>query len=127
MHEFRQLRVWADSIYVAARIYSVARSLPDRERFGLRSQMERAVASIGANIAEGRLRSTDADFSRFLRYAIGSSAEVGHFLELAVRLEFLPTRVLEDELPHLQKLRGSLVGLVKSIRQSPSGRFPHSP
>ena len=125
MHDFRKLRVWGDSLDVATRIYSVAASLPDRERFGLRSQMERAVASIGANIAEGRLRSTDADFCRFLQYAIGSTAEVEHFLELAVRLDLLRDSLLKDELPPLQKLRGSLVGLVKSIKQSPSERFPH--
>jgi four helix bundle protein len=127
MHDFRRLRVWEDSIEVAARIYAVARLLPDRERFGLRSQLERAVASIGANIAEGRHRSTDADFSRFLQYAIGSSAEVEHFLELAVRLKFLPQKSVSDEVPALRKLRGSLVGLVKTISQSPSQRFPFEP
>jgi len=112
---------------VADEIYRRSTGIKGPDRFELVSQLIRASDSIGANIAEGRHRSTDADFCRFLQYAIGSSAEVEHFLELAVRLEFLPRQVLTDEIPRLRKLRGSLVGLVKTISQSPSRRFPFTP
>ena len=126
MHDFRKLRVWNDAVRVAVRVYSIARCLPDQERFGLRSQIQRAAASIGANIAEGRLRGSDADFCRFLQYALGSSAEVEHFLELAVRLQLLESQVLTETLPQLTRLRGALIGLIKSIHRSPSKNFPHA-
>jgi four helix bundle protein len=116
MHEFRQLKIWNMSVDTAVRLYSAAEKLPSRESFGMRSQIERAAASIGANIAEGRLRPTEKDFCRFLGYAAGSTAEIEHFLELSVRLGHLPRSVVAEELPPLQQLRSAIMGLIRTIR-----------
>ena len=49
----------------------------------LRSQLFRAAMSISANIAEGRRQTSDANFARFLTYALNSASEVEHHLIVA--------------------------------------------
>ena len=49
----------------------------------LRSQLFRAAMSIPANIAEGRRQNSDANFRRFLGYALNSASELEHHLIVA--------------------------------------------
>ena len=62
MRNFRDLKVGEKALDFAVKIYEATRQFPGSEQFGLRSQMQRAAASIGSNIAEG---SYAADLSRF--------------------------------------------------------------
>lgn len=73
---FKELVVWQKGMSLAKEIYKATESLPQKEVFGLISQMRRAAVSIPSNIAEGRQRSTRRDFAQFLRIALGSSAEL---------------------------------------------------
>ena len=57
--------------------------------FGLTSQMRRASASVGMNIAEGCCRKGDAEMARFLQMAMGSASELEYQLLLARDLEYL--------------------------------------
>ncbi len=56
--------------------YSLTATLPNSEKFGLVSQMNRAAVSIPSNVAEGASRSTQKDFRRFLEIALGSAFEL---------------------------------------------------
>ena len=107
MQDFTKLRVWraADDLTVA--IYSVTRSFPADERYGLTSQVRRSAASIAANIAEGCGRRTRKDVARFIQNAIGSASETANHLHLARRLDYLAdTRhsELEAELIHVRRM-----------------------
>ena len=64
--------------------------------YGLTSQMRRASASIGANIAEGCGRRSDVDVQRFLQIAVGSASELEYHLLLARDLELLPVEDFKD-------------------------------
>jgi four helix bundle protein len=57
--------------------------------YGLTSQLTRAIASVPANIAEGKARLSRREYANFLGIAKGSLMEAGTFLTLAVRLEYL--------------------------------------
>lgn len=76
MFNFEKLDVWRKSIDFADFVYSITRSFPEGERFGLTSQMRRAAVSISSNLAEGSSRSSRADFSRFIELASGSVYEI---------------------------------------------------
>jgi four helix bundle protein len=56
-------------------VYRLTAVLPEKERFTLVSQMNRAVISIPSNIAEGSGRTTEREFIRYLEIAISSSYE----------------------------------------------------
>jgi four helix bundle protein len=57
-------------------VYRLTDVLPEKERFTLVSQMNRAVISIPSNIAEGSGRTTEREFIRYLEIAISSSYEL---------------------------------------------------
>jgi four helix bundle protein len=76
MFNFEKLDVWHKAIDFADFVYSITRTFPDTERFGLTSQMRRAAVSIASNLAEGSSRSSRTDFARFIELASGSVYEV---------------------------------------------------
>ena len=75
MFKFEKLNVWQKAIEYADLTYSVTRSFPADERFGLTSQMRRAAVSVSSNIAEGSSRNSSTDFARFVEIATGSLFE----------------------------------------------------
>ena len=74
--DYRDLIVWQKAIELTVCIYSLTRSFPKQEIYGLNSQMRRASVSIASNIAEGRGRLTPAEFRQFLGIAQGSTYEL---------------------------------------------------
>ena len=64
-------------------------SLPANERYGLTSQIQRAVVSIPSNIAEGAGRPTEKELVHFLSFALGSAYELETELLLAGELGYI--------------------------------------
>jgi len=85
----KDLIVWQKAVDLSMLIYKLTNTFPQREIYGLSSQMRRAAISIASNIAEGRARHTRKDFSHFLHMAFGSAAELETQLLIARRLSFL--------------------------------------
>ena len=88
MFGFEKLEVWQRAIEFADDVYTCTRGFPDSERFGLTSQMRRAVVSISSNIAEGSGRGSKRDFGRFVEIAYGSVMEVVSQAQIARRHSF---------------------------------------
>ena len=107
MKGYVDLKVWAKGMDLAAMVYALGPSMPKTEQFGMTSQMQRAAASIPANIAEGYQRGTRKDYARFISTARGSLAETETFLLLAHRVGHLtreqiePCVALADELSRM--------------------------
>jgi four helix bundle protein len=72
----RDLLVWQDSMKLVSVTYSLTKTLPREEAFGLVSQMQRAAVSVPSNIAEGAARGSTREFRQFLTIARGSLAEL---------------------------------------------------
>ena len=73
---FLELDAWKLGRQFKLQVYDVLKGFPEIERFGLSSQLRRAVRSIPANIAEGHGRRTKKDQNNFCTITRGSHAEV---------------------------------------------------
>ena len=112
MEDFKDLVVWTRAHALTLAVYQRTRTFPKDEIYGLTSQLRRAAASIGANIAEGCGRRSDAEMKRFLQIARGSASEVEYHLLLARDLQFLATDEfadLEGKVFEVQRMLASLV------------------
>ncbi len=85
---YKNLIVWQKSILLVKQIYQLTQKFPSDEKFGLVSQMRRAVVSIPSNIAEGQARRTTGDYVRFVSISEGSLAELETQLIIAIELNF---------------------------------------
>ncbi len=83
MKDFKELKVWIKAHEMTMGVYQETRSFPKEELYGLTSQIRRAAASVGANIAEGCGRRSDGELTRFLQIARGSASELEYHLLLA--------------------------------------------
>lgn len=83
MRNYEDLLVWRKAHILTLAIYKTTQCFPAEERFGLTSQIRRSCASIGANLAEGCRRRSDAEMVRFVQIAMGSGAELSYHLLLA--------------------------------------------
>ncbi|MGC2198392.1 MAG: four helix bundle protein [Terriglobales bacterium] len=84
--------------------------------YGLTSQVRRAAASIGANIAEGCCRKGDAELGRFLQIAMGSAREVEYHCLLARDLEFLQPAEYERLTGEVVETKRMLAALISKLR-----------
>lgn len=116
--DFKQLRVWQESMLLVHSIYRLTRTFPAEERFGLADQLRRAAVSIPSNIAEGQARDSEKDFSRFLSIARGSVAEVETQLLLCRMLELIPEATTESLTAKLH-LIGAMIQSLKRYLDNP--------
>ncbi len=106
------------------KIYHLTTQLDSDERFGLRSQMQRAAVSIPANIAEGFGRSGKVEYARFITIARGSFMELETYLALTVRLGMLERETIVPIWKMAEQLAKRLTALRTSLTrpQTPSPR-----
>lgn len=117
MRNFKELDIWKDSISLVKEVYLLIETLPDEEKFGLRSQISRCVISIPANIAEGCAKDSQKDFVRFLQISLGSAFEFETHLIICNNLAFINYEDFEliiERIKILQKRIHSLIKYSKS-------------
>ncbi len=100
---------------LSKKIYVITKSFPDDEKYGMVSQMRRAVVSISLNIAEGKGRYYNKVFVQFLYQARGSLFEVMILIKLAVELGYLGEDIMKSLLRDCDSIAGMLSGLIKSL------------
>lgn len=74
-YKFQKLLVYQLALKYADAIYGLSEKLPQRERFNLSSQIERAATSVVLNIAEGSTGQSDPEQNRFLGFSFRSYLE----------------------------------------------------
>jgi len=95
-YSFEKLDVWRKAKDFTVRIYTVTKSYPDEEKYGLVSQLRRASVSIASNIAEGSSRNTIKDQKRFYTIAYSTTVEVLNQLIISYELELLEKDIYEQ-------------------------------
>ncbi len=116
---YRDLRVWQNAMELTIRVHKASSTFPRIEQFGLTSQIRRAAVSIPSNIAEGKGRHSDREFSQFLLHARGSLLEVETQLMLASELGYLSKKDAQALLSECAKVGKALAGLLNSMRPRP--------
>jgi len=118
MEDFKNLKVWAKAHQMTLVIYQNTRKFPREELYGLASQIRRASASIGANIAEGCGRRSDPEMKRFLQIARGSASELEYHLLLAKDLQYLTAEEFTDLESKVFEIQRMLASLVERLQRS---------
>jgi len=113
----KNLEVWKLSVDFVKDIYTLTTNFPDEEKFGIISQLRRAVVSIPTNIAEGAARSTKKELRNFLYIASGSLSEIDTLLTISKELGFIKESQLDALNEKLVKIDIMLDGLIKKLKK----------
>ena len=111
---FEDLKMWQKSQDLTVLIYSEFTSLKD---YGFKDQITRASVSISNNIAEGFERQSNADFKRFLHFALASNSEVRSMLYLSERLNYLDKAKSLELIERTNEVSKMIYAFIKSMRQ----------
>ena len=122
MRSYRQLDVWKRAIELVEAVYRLAADFPTDERYGLKSQLQRAAVSVPANVAEGYGRSHRGDYLRHLSIARGSLMEVETHLTLVARLKLASRSAVLPSWELSQQVGQMLTKLIASLQ--PETRNP---
>ena len=113
---FRDLRVWREAMKLTAEVYRRTVRFPKYETYGLSSQIRHSAVSVPSNIAEGKGRHTDKEFSRFLFQARGSLLELQTQIHIAEELQYLPREDSQRLSAIAEGIGRALSGLINSLR-----------
>jgi four helix bundle protein len=116
MFSFEKLDVWHKGIAFADSVYSLTRTFPPEERFGLTNQMRRAAVSVPSNIAEGSSRMSPADYGRFVEFSTGSLFEVVSNSFIAKNQQLLSSAHFASIYRDAEELSRMLSGLRRSLQ-----------
>jgi four helix bundle protein len=112
---FENLCIYNLAAQLSDAIWDIADSWNIFTRDTIGKQLVRAVDSIGANIAEGSGRGSDADYRRFLRMARGSLYETQHWLRRAYKRRLLSQAQVDVLIPVLYELTPKLNAYLRAI------------
>ncbi len=117
MRNYRDLQVWTKAHRLTLELYRISRSFPRDEIYGLTSQLRRAAASVGANLAEGCGRRTSSELARFVRIAMGSASELDYHLLLCRDLGFMKTDDFQRASTDLTEVRKMMTSFLSSVEK----------
>lgn len=117
MESFTNLDVWQKAHDLTLSIYQLTKNFPKDEKYRLGDQLRRSVASIPANIAEGRGRGSEKEFLRFLKISRGSVEETKYHLLLANDLDYLKEERYLELREQCNDVGKMLNGLISKIKE----------
>ena len=107
---------------IVREVYVLTPLLPEIEKYGLKSQIQRAAVSIPSNIAEGCSRDTERDFKWFLHIAIGSAFELETQLTISQQLGLILKAKVEPILLLLSEEQKMINSFISTIENKQSQR-----
>jgi len=114
--KFEKLIVWQKAVDLAADIHQLTKSFPKDELFILSAQIKRAADSVSLNIAEGSTGQSNAEFSKFLGYALRSNIEVVGCLYLAQRRDLIDEELFRKIYFQCEEILAMINGLKNSLK-----------
>ena len=123
MSSYRDLFAWQEAVEFVTEVYAITSKFPDKEHYGLISQLRRASVSIASNIAEGQGRLTEGEFRHFLGHARGSLLEVETQFVIAEKLGYVTIEQLNAIEERSGRVGRLLNGLIGSDLSRPANRL----
>ncbi len=118
----KRLQVWVQAKDLAVEVYkNIIPGLPAEEKWGLTSQLRRAVISISANVAEGYGRYYFLSNIQFCYNARGSLQETISLVLLATELNYVPVEVSDSFIKRADALVILLNAYIAYLRKSKTG------
>ena len=118
---YQDLELWQRAMDLVIECYRATKRFPNSEIYGLVSQIQRAAVSVPANIAEGQGRQHKAEFIQHLSIAYGSLTELETHIQIAQRLNYLPSDDMQQLLLRTGEVGRLLNGLLRFLRRKSSG------
>lgn len=116
--DFVKLRIWQLAHKLTLIVYKITSRFPSEEKYGLTSQLRRAVVSVESLIAEGHGRYHYADSIKFLIDARGSAFEAQSQLLIALDLKYSTKKEIEPVIESYTDLIKQINALVSYERKS---------
>ncbi len=113
---FTDLHAWKEGHKLVLTIYTITKNFPDEERFGLTSQIRRAVISITSNIAEGFRRETYKEKARFYSISLASLSEVQNQLLVARDVGYIDNKKFKEIAEQSIVASKLIFGLLRSTK-----------
>lgn len=118
MHKYKDLKIWVKAMDLVTKIYEATAQFPDKEKFGLVSQINRSAVSIPSNIAEGAGRNSAKEFIQFLAISNGSSTELETQLILSYHLKYIDEMVLNSLLKEIDEVQKMNFGFQARLKKN---------
>ncbi|WP_183475928.1 four helix bundle protein, partial [Mucilaginibacter gotjawali] len=112
--KFEKLIVWQKAVELAADVHDLTRAFPKEELFILTAQIKRAADSVSLNIAEGSTGQSNAEFNKFLGYALRSNIEVVGCLFLAQKRNMIEP----DDFTKLYHQCEEILAMLNALRKT---------
>jgi four helix bundle protein len=122
MNHFRSLDVWQVSREMSRTTYRATLTGSFRNHRALAHQIQRAAASVPANLAEGYGLGTRAQLIRCGRIALASSYEVRTHLELAVEVGAIEPEHGREVIRLNHRTASLIIGYLKSLERGRATR-----
>lgn len=112
---YKDLNIWNKGVDIVNHIYKLTYSFPERERYGLVTQMRRCAVSIPSNIAEGFVRQHNKEYKQFLYISLGSCAELETQIIVSFNQKYLSVKARDETLELLDHESRMLMNMIKAL------------
>ncbi len=116
MRDFKKYDIWILSHQFTLKVYDLTNNFPQKETYGITSQIRRASVSIPTNISEGCGRDSDSEFNRFLTIALGSASEVEYLLILSKDLSFISEENFKQLATEINTIKRKIYTLKQKLK-----------
>lgn len=120
IRQFEDIRAWQKARELVTLVYKITREGQFSKDLGLRDQIRRAAGSAMHNIAEGFDAGSDAEFVRFLKYALRSCTEVQSQLYTGLDQEYITEEQFNQVYEKASETRGYIFGFVTYLSKGTS-------
>ena len=117
IERFEDIEAWQLARELTQKVYRLTKKPGFAKDYGLKRQIQDAAGSSMHNIAEGFDSETNAEFTRFLRYAKRSCTEVQSELYVTLDEEYISSNEFKDVYEQARRTRATIRGFINYLKK----------